>query len=102
MISLLTLKVIYENTSIVFLCFDRFNADIGGLDNIIEQLREAIIFPLVYPRLFQSAAGLYAAPKGVLLYGPPGCGKTLLAKALAKESGATFINTKVSSPIYSE
>lgn len=54
--------------------------DIGGLDPIISQLREAVIFPLVYPQLFDSAAGLYGAPKGVLLYGPPGCGKTMLAK----------------------
>ncbi|CAD6564086.1 MAG: Phosphoglucomutase-2 [Cyphobasidiales sp. Tagirdzhanova-0007] len=71
-------------------------ADIGGLDPIIDQLRESVIYPLCAPQLFESAAGLFAAPKGVLLYGPPGCGKTLLAKALAKESGATFINLHVS------
>ncbi|GAA5977609.1 hypothetical protein JCM10908_005037 [Rhodotorula pacifica] len=65
--------------------------DVGGLDPIISQLREAVIFPLCYPQLFESSAGLFGAPKGVLLYGPPGCGK-----ALAKESGATFINMKVS------
>ncbi|KAK4050196.1 mitochondrial dynamin GTPase Msp1 [Microbotryomycetes sp. JL221] len=70
---------------------------IGGLDPIINQLREAVIFPLCYPQVFESAAGLFGAPKGVLLYGPPGCGKTMLAKSLAKESGATFINVKVSS-----
>jgi hypothetical protein len=70
------------------------SADIGGLDPIIGQLREAIIFPLCYPQLFQSAAGLFGTPKGVLLYGPPGCGKTLLAKALARESSATFINVR--------
>lgn len=57
-----------------------FDADIGGLDPIISQLREAVIFPLCYPQLFDSAAGLFGAPKGVLLYGPPGCGKTMLAK----------------------
>lgn len=70
--------------------------DIGGLESIIDQLREAVIFPLVYPKLFNSGTDLYNSPKGVLLYGPPGCGKTMMAKALAKESGATFINLPVS------
>lgn len=71
--------------------------DIGGLDDVINQLRETVIYPLTYPELFKSQGGLLAAPKGVLLYGHPGCGKTLLAKALAKESGATFINLPLSS-----
>jgi SpoVK/Ycf46/Vps4 family AAA+-type ATPase len=70
--------------------------DIGGLDPIIEHLREAVIFPLIYPDLFTSTSSLLSAPKGVLLYGPPGCGKTMLAKALAKESRATFINIAAS------
>lgn len=70
---------------------------IGGLDEIIASLRETVIYPLTYPELFASANGLLAAPKGVLLYGHPGCGKTMLAKALAKESGATFINLPLSS-----
>jgi ATPase family AAA domain-containing protein 1 len=70
-------------------------ADIGGLDPIIENLKETIIYPLVYPELFSHSNVLGATPKGVLLYGPPGCGKTMMAKALAKESGATFINIKV-------
>jgi outer mitochondrial transmembrane helix translocase len=70
--------------------------DIGGLEPIISSLRESVIFPLVYPTLFTSSSSLLSAPKGVLLYGPPGCGKTMLAKALAKESGATFINIAVS------
>ncbi|KAG0237526.1 hypothetical protein BGW42_000736 [Actinomortierella wolfii] len=69
---------------------------IGGLDPIIRSLRESVILPLNHPELFTSAGGLLGAPKGVLLYGPPGCGKTMLAKALAKESGATFINMHVS------
>ncbi|KAF9972549.1 hypothetical protein BGZ73_004319 [Actinomortierella ambigua] len=69
---------------------------IGGLDPIIRSLRESVILPLNHPDLFTSAGGLLGAPKGVLLYGPPGCGKTMLAKALAKESGATFINMHVS------
>ncbi|KAL1923730.1 uncharacterized protein VTP21DRAFT_8710 [Calcarisporiella thermophila] len=71
-------------------------AEIGGLDPVIQNLRESVIYPLCYPQLFTNASGLLGAPKGVLLYGPPGCGKTMLAKALAKESGATFINMRVS------
>ncbi|KAJ7874216.1 P-loop containing nucleoside triphosphate hydrolase protein [Mycena olivaceomarginata] len=70
-------------------------SDIGGLDAIVSSLRESIIYPLVYPNLFSSSS-LLGSPKGVLLYGPPGCGKTMLAKALAKESGATFINIAAS------
>ena len=69
--------------------------DIGGLDPIISSLRESVIYPLLYPHLFTSSS-LLGAPKGVLLFGPPGCGKTMLAKALAKESGATFINIAAS------
>jgi len=69
--------------------------DIGGLDPIIASLRESVIYPLQYPHLFASSS-LLGAPKGVLLFGPPGCGKTMLAKALAKESGATFINIAAS------
>ncbi|KAH9948246.1 AAA-domain-containing protein [Amylocystis lapponica] len=70
-------------------------SDIGGLEPIISSLRESVIYPLVYPHLFSSSS-LLGAPKGVLLFGPPGCGKTMLAKALAKESGATFINIAAS------
>ncbi|TBU23045.1 AAA-domain-containing protein [Dichomitus squalens] len=70
-------------------------SDIGGLDPIISSLRESVIYPLLYPHLFSSSS-LLGAPKGVLLFGPPGCGKTMLAKALAKESGATFINIAAS------
>ncbi|KAG6834734.1 hypothetical protein H0H93_007766, partial [Arthromyces matolae] len=70
-------------------------SDIGGLEPIISSLRESIIYPLLYPNLF-SASSLLGAPKGVLLFGPPGCGKTMIAKALAKESGATFINIAAS------
>ncbi|KAI8450070.1 P-loop containing nucleoside triphosphate hydrolase protein [Phakopsora pachyrhizi] len=70
--------------------------DVGGLDPIISDLKESVIFPLCYPSTFKSSAGLFSSPKGVLLYGPPGCGKTMLAKTLAKESGAMFINIKPS------
>lgn len=70
---------------------------IGGLDEVIGSLRESVIYPLTYPELFKNQSGLLGAPKGVLLYGHPGCGKTMIAKALAKESGATFINLPLSS-----
>ena len=64
-------------------------ADVGGLKNIIEQLREAVEAPLLYPDAF-ARLGLRRST-GILLYGPPGTGKTMLAKALANECGANFI-----------
>jgi ATPase family AAA domain-containing protein 1 len=70
--------------------------DIGGLSNIIEELRESVIYPLTMPGLYSRSSSLLSAPSGVLLYGPPGCGKTMLAKALAHESGACFINLHIS------
>lgn len=70
--------------------------DIGGLEDIIEEVREAVIYPLTMPHLYSHAAPLLSAPSGVLLYGPPGCGKTMLAKAVAHESGASFINLHIS------
>ncbi|TKX27613.1 ATPase-like protein 1 [Elsinoe australis] len=70
--------------------------DIGGLDQIVEELRESVIYPLTYPQLYSATSSLLSAPSGVLLYGPPGCGKTMLAKALARESGACFINLHIS------
>ncbi|KAK4157254.1 cystathionine beta-lyase [Chaetomidium leptoderma] len=69
---------------------------IGGLEDIIEELKESIIYPLTMPHLYSHGGALLAAPSGVLLYGPPGCGKTMLAKAVAHESGASFINLHIS------
>jgi len=64
--------------------------DIGGLKSQIQELREVVELPLKNPDLFREVG--IEPPKGVLLYGPPGCGKTLLAKAVAHEAGATFIS----------
>jgi proteasome regulatory subunit len=64
--------------------------DVGGLKEQIRELREVVELPLKNPDLFKEIG--IEPPKGVLLYGPPGCGKTLLAKAVARESQATFIS----------
>ncbi|XP_038222512.1 ATPase family AAA domain-containing protein 1-like isoform X2 [Zerene cesonia] len=69
--------------------------DIAGLDNLIKELRETVILPIQKRELFADSR-LTQPPKGVLLHGPPGCGKTLIAKATAKEANMSFINLDVS------
>ena len=66
--------------------------NVGGLDEIKRELMEAIEWPIKQPEAFV-AMGI-RPPKGIFLYGPPGCGKTLLAKAVAGESEANFISIK--------
>lgn len=64
-------------------------SDIGGLEEQIREIREVVELPLKDPELFKKLG--IEPPKGVLLYGPPGVGKTLIAKAVAGETNATFI-----------
>ncbi len=64
-------------------------SDIGGLDKQIEELREAIVFPIMHKEKFEKI-GL-TPPKGVLMHGPPGTGKTMLARACASQTNATFL-----------
>ncbi|KPV62335.1 MAG: VCP-like ATPase [Candidatus Bathyarchaeota archaeon BA2] len=66
--------------------------EIGGLEDVKEELREAVEWPLKNPEVFKRMG--IRPPKGILLYGPPGCGKTLLARAVATESEANFITIK--------
>lgn len=66
--------------------------DVGGLDNQVRELKEAIEWPLKFKESF-SRLGI-SPPRGILLFGPPGCGKTLLAKAVATESEVNFISIK--------
>jgi len=65
-------------------------SDIGGLEEQIREIREVVELPLKHPELFEELG--IEPPKGVLLYGPPGCGKTLLARAVAAESSAVFVS----------
>jgi len=66
--------------------------DIGGLEEVKRELQEAVEWPLKYPDLYAKLG--HKAPKGILLYGPSGTGKTLLAKAVATESEANFISVR--------
>jgi transitional endoplasmic reticulum ATPase len=66
--------------------------DVGGHASLKARLIESVEWPLQYPHLFEQAGT--RPPKGVLLSGPPGCGKTLLAKAIANESKVNFISVK--------
>ncbi|KAI5595183.1 hypothetical protein BDE02_03G120900 [Populus trichocarpa] len=68
--------------------------DIGALEETKESLQELVMLPLRRPDLFKG--GLLKPCRGILLFGPPGTGKTMLAKAIAKEAGASFINVSMS------
>ncbi|MFQ6094793.1 MAG: CDC48 family AAA ATPase [Candidatus Bathyarchaeia archaeon] len=66
--------------------------EIGGLEQVKQELKEAVEWPLKNPEIFKRLG--IQPPKGILLFGPPGCGKTLLARAVATESEANFITIK--------
>uniref|UniRef100_A0A452ZVS0 Uncharacterized protein n=1 Tax=Aegilops tauschii subsp. strangulata TaxID=200361 RepID=A0A452ZVS0_AEGTS len=66
--------------------------DIGGLDGVKRELQETVQYPVEHPEKFEKFG--MSPSKGVLFYGPPGCGKTLLAKAIANECQANFISIK--------
>jgi len=65
---------------------------IGGLEDLKQKLIESVDWPLSHPKIFERMG--INPPRGILLYGPPGCGKTLLARAVANESKANFISIK--------
>ncbi|KAJ0049721.1 hypothetical protein NL108_000570, partial [Boleophthalmus pectinirostris] len=67
-------------------------SDIGGMEEVKLKLKQAVEWPLRHPEAF-TRMGIQP-PKGVLLYGPPGCSKTMIAKALANESGLNFLSIK--------
>lgn len=68
--------------------------DIGGIDDVLQEIRETIELPLKVPQIFSHLS--IKPHKGVLLYGPPGCGKTMIAKAISNEIKAHFIPVKAS------
>lgn len=68
--------------------------DIAGLEEVKERIKDAIVYPFVYPEEYEYFG--VSPGDGILLYGPPGCGKTMMAAAAAAECDAVFINLKIS------
>ena len=69
-------------------------SDVAGMNSVKEEIKKAIVYPFEHPNLYK----IYGKKigEGILLYGPPGCGKTYLARAAAGECGASFLNLKIS------
>lgn len=67
-------------------------SDIGGQEKLKLTLKQAVEWPLTHPESFKRMG--ITPPRGVLMYGPPGCSKTMVAKALATESGLNFLSIK--------
>ena len=81
-----------------FICFVQVRwTDIGGQADLKQKLIQAIVWPLQHAEKFQRLG--IKPPRGVLMYGPPGCSKTMIAKALATETSLNFISIKVSEVI---
>jgi ATP-dependent 26S proteasome regulatory subunit len=70
--------------------------NVGGMEEEVSEVKDNVVLPMQMWKLFKGTGNIAPCPTGVLLYGRPGTGKTLIAKAIVKECGATFINIKAS------
>lgn len=78
-------------------CLTSRLSDVGGLEDVVEEIRDLVVLPLQKPEVFSAwSSKLVRAPRGVLLYGEPGTGKSLLARAVARDSGAALLNVRAS------